>query len=270
MAMSIYSTIVVVLLGVGVAIFNACLNASGYIPPVNAATIADAEAVLAENGWLAQLALGDYIALVDGTFTIGIQQPDSTLNVISFLFVGLEVITGIISAVLLAFVNVEKTLTKKQTIIRERQKKACEDSGKVWVEPEVQIEMEQKAADEEAEEIYRKELKERCEKKGLDYNLELEKHIESIRVKEEKQAEKEKLAKIKAEEKEKIAADKQADKLAKMTPEQRAKRDARMEKRRAREDAAWEIEREKGERTYNKMQAMLKEYLAAKKGKMKE
>lgn len=55
-----------------------------------------------------------------------------------------------------------------------------------------------------------------------------------------------------------------------MTPEQRAKRDARMEKRRAREDAAWEIEREKGERTYNKMQAMLKEYLAAKKGKMKE
>ena len=270
LAMSIYSTIVVVLLGVGVAIFNACLNASGYIPPVNAATIADAEAVLAENGWLAQLALGDYKALVDGTFTIGIQQPDSTLNVISFLFVGLEVITGIISAVLLAFVNVEKTLTKKQTIIRERQKKACEDSGKVWVEPEVQIEMEQKAADEEAEEIYRKELKERCEKKGLDYNLELEKHIESIRVKEEKQAEKEKLAKIKAEEKEKIAADKQADKLAKMTPEQRAKRDARMEKRRAREDAAWEIEREKGERAYNKIQAMLKEYLAAKKGKMKE
>lgn len=176
----------------------------------------------------------------------------------------------IISAVLLAFVNVEKTLTKKQTIIRERQKKACEDSGKVWVEPEVQIEMEQRAADEEAEEIYRKELKARCEKKGLDYNLELEKHIESIRVKEEKQAEKEKLAKIKAEEKEKISADKQADKLAKMTPEQRAKRDARMEKRRAREDAAWEIEREKGERTYNKMQAMLKEYLAAKKGKMKE
>lgn len=268
LAMSIYSTIVVVLLGVGVAIFNACLNASGYIPPVNAATIADAEAVLAENGWLAQLALGDYKALVDGTFTIGIQQPDSTLNVISFLFVGLEVITGIISAVLLAFVNVEKTLTKKQTIIRERQKKACEDSGKVWLEPEVQIEMEQKAADEEAEEIYRKELKKRCEKKGLDYNLELEKHIESIRVKEEKQAEKENLAKIKAEEK--IAADKQADKLAKMTPEQRAKRDARMEKRRAREDAAWEIEREKGERTYNKMQAMLKEYLAAKKGKMKE
>lgn len=49
--------------------------------------------------------------------------------------------------------------------------------------------------------------------------------------------------------------DKQADKLAKMTPEQRAKRDARMEKRRAREDAAWEIEREKGERAYNKIQA---------------
>ena len=88
-----------------------------------------------QNGWLPQLALGDYKALVDGTFTIGIQQSESTLNVISFLFVGLEVITGIISAILLAFVGVEKTLKRKQAIIRERQREACEAKGKVWVEP---------------------------------------------------------------------------------------------------------------------------------------
>ena len=56
----------------------------------------------------------------------------------------------------------------------------------------------------------------RCKKKGLDYDLELEKHIEAVRIKQEKQVEKERLAKIKSEEKAKIAADKKADKLAKM------------------------------------------------------
>ena len=82
---------------------------------------------------------------------------------------------------------------------------------------------EQKKMDAEAEEIYRKELKERCEKKGIDYDAALEKHIEAVRVKQEKQTEKERLAKIKAEEKAKISADKKAAKLAKMSPEQRAK-----------------------------------------------
>ena len=270
LAMSIYSTIVVVLLGVGVAIFNACLNASGYIPPVNAETLADAEAILAQNGWLSQLAMGEYRPLVDGTFTVGIQQSETTLGVIAFLFVGLEVITGVISAVLLAFVGVEKTLKRKQNMIRERQKMACEAGGKIWVEPEVQLELEQKAADEEAEEIFRKELKSRCEKRGLDYATELNKHNEAMRIKEEKRAEKERNAAERAEEKEKRSAAKLAAKLAAMTPEQVAKREASMEKRKAREDAAWEIERAKGEEIYNKMQAMLKEYLKRRGGEVKK
>ncbi len=270
LAMSIYSTITVVLAGVSVSVLNACLNASGYIPPINVGTLEEAEAILAQNGWLSQLALGDYKALLDGTYTIGIQQSASTQSAISFLFVGLEVITGIISAALLVFVGVEKTLERKQRIIRERQKKACEESGQQWIEPEVRAEMEQKVSDEEAEEIFRKELKVRCEKKGLDYTSELNKHIESIRVREAKKAEKERLAAVKAEEKEKRAAEKQAAKLAKMMPEQLAKREARIERRKARENAAWEIERVKGEEIYNKMQALLKDYLAQKEGKAKK
>ena len=55
-----------------------------------------------------------------------------------------------------------------------------------------------------------------------------------------------------------------------MTPEQVAKREASMEKRKAREDAAWEIERAKGEEIYNKMQAMLKEYLKRRGGEVKK
>lgn len=267
LAMSIYSTITVVLLGVGLAILNACLNASGYIPPVNAGSLEEAQSVLSQNGWVSQLAIGDYKALVDGTFTVGIQQSDKTLNVISFLFVGLEVITGIISAVLLAFVGVEKTLKRKQDVIRARQKKACEDSGKVWVEPEVQLEEEQRMADEEEEETFRQELKVRCEKKGLNYDEELAKHVEKIRLKKEKQEQKELAAKEKAEAKERLAEEKQRQKLAKLTPEQTAKREARLQKRKERDEAAWAAESAKGEAIYNKMQAMLKEYMRKEKNK---
>lgn len=41
-------------------------------------------------------------------------------NVITFGFVGLEAVTGIIMAILLVFLNVEKGLGKKQQEIKER------------------------------------------------------------------------------------------------------------------------------------------------------
>ena len=264
LAMSIYSTITVVLLGVGVAILNACLNASGYIPPINAGSLAEAESVLAQNGWISQLDIGAYKVAIDGTFTVGICQPASTLQMISFLFVGLEVITGVLSAVLLAFVGVEKTLSRKQKMIRERQKAACEASGKEWTEPEVQMEREQQLADEEAEEIYRKELKERCEKRGTDYAAELEKHREEVRIREEKRTEKENAARLKAEEKAKASEEKAAARLAKLTPERLAKKKSREQEREARAEAAWEAERKKGEAVYAKMQEKLQKYIAGK------
>ena len=257
LAMSIYSTISVVLIGVGMSVLNACLNASGYIPPINAGTLEEAESILAANGWFSQLPIGDYHAAIDGTFTVGIAQPESTINVIAFLFVGLEVITGVISAILLSFVGVEKTLERKQQVIRARQRAAVEASGEVWVEPEVCAAEEQKQMDAEAEEAYRKELKERCEKKGLNYEAELAKHVEAVRAKEEKQAEKERLSKIKTDEKAKKAAEKQAQKLAGLTPEQKQKRDARRLAQEKKDEARWLEEKAKGEAYYEKMQKAL-------------
>lgn len=264
LAMSIYSTITIVLLGVGLAILNAALNASGYIPPLNVTDLGEAEAILAQNGWLSQLDLSSYKMAIDGTFTVGIQQPGSTLNAISFLFVGLEVITGILSAILLAFVGVEKTLERKQKIIRERQKEACEKSGKVWVEPEVQLEMDQQLADEEAEAIFRSELKSKCEKKGLNYEEELEKHIRQISEKNAKEAEKKRLAEEKQAAKLKAAEEKQTAKLAKLTPQQLVAREEKARRRRERIDAAWAIELEKGNASYQKMQELLKKYAEKK------
>lgn len=265
LAMSIYSTISVVLIGVGVAILNSCLNMSGYIPPINVGSLSEAEAILAENGWLSQLSMDAYKVAIDGTYTIGIQQSASTVNMISFLFVGLEVFTGAISAILLAFVGVEKTLGKKQKMIRERQKAACFASGKEWVEPEVQLEIEQQQADAEAEEIFRTELKTKCEKKGLNYDQILAEHVRSKEEAAEKAEKKRLEAEAKAAEKARIAEEKKAAKLAKMTPEQLAKLEERNKRRKERDEAAWETERAKGEVIYARMQKIFEKYRTEEK-----
>ena len=257
LAMSIYSTISVVLIGVGMSVLNACLNASGYIPPINAGSIEEVSSILAAKNWLPQLALEDYHAAIDGTFTVGILQPESTVNVIAFLFVGLEVITGVISAILLSFVGVEKTLERKQRIIRARQKAAAEARGEVWVEPEIRAQEEQKELDEAAEAAYRKELYERCEKKGLDYDKELKKHVSAMQANAEKQAEKERLAKEKEALKAEKAAKKQAEREAKLTPEQKEKREKARLEREKKDEAKWQVERAKGEECYHKMQSSL-------------
>ena len=264
LAMSIYSTIGVVLVGVGLSVLNACLNASGYIPPINTGSIEEVQNILAQNGWLSQLDIEKYKEAIDGTFTVGIVQPDSTVNVISFLFVGLEVFTSLISALLLAFVGVEKTLERKQRVIRERQKKACEASGKVWVEPEILMEQDQKRADEEAEAVFRRELAERCQKKGLDYEAELHKHTEALRLKAEKTAAAERKAAEKADQKARRGQEKAAAKLAKLTAEQRAKREACERERKARDEARWAEESQKGEAIYRRMQQTLADCMEKK------
>lgn len=250
-AMSAYSVIITAAAGIVTGIFNGGIAAAGYIAP-ETVTVAPE---LTE-------AMQKILTNADGTFSVIFNQPEAVSTVFTLFFVGLEAIAGLVYALMLIPVTVEKTVGKKLVVIRARQKAECEARGEVWVEPEVRAAEEQKQLDIEAEEIYRKELKERCEKKGLDYNTELEKHIEAVRVKEEKQAEKERLAAIKAEEKAKIAADKKAEKLAKMTEEQRAKYEARLVERERCDEEKWQKEKAEGEVCYEKMQKALAEYEA--------
>jgi GPH family glycoside/pentoside/hexuronide:cation symporter len=91
LAMSVYNTIAVALAGICTGIFNGLLHASGYIKPF-----------LDEAGNL--------IAV----------QTQTVQNAITFSFVGLETITSIIVLVILAFLNVEKGLDKKQEEIKIR------------------------------------------------------------------------------------------------------------------------------------------------------
>ena len=56
----------------------------------------------------------------DGSLTVAVAQSPSVLWAITFGFVGLETFTGMILAMILRFVNVEKNIGKEQEEIRAR------------------------------------------------------------------------------------------------------------------------------------------------------
>ena len=93
-AMSVYNIIAVAMVGICTGIFNGLLSGAGYVEP----------------------------ELVNG-ITVAATQSEAVKNVITFSFVGLEVITGIALAVLLIFLNVEKDIGKKQKEIVARREK---------------------------------------------------------------------------------------------------------------------------------------------------
>lgn len=90
-AMSIYNIIAVSMGGICTGIFNGWLAGAGYVAP----------------------------EIVNGQ-TVAVVQSEAVQNIITFGFVGLEVFTGIIMAVLLIFLNVEKDIGKKQAEIKAR------------------------------------------------------------------------------------------------------------------------------------------------------
>ncbi len=91
-AMSVYNIIAVAMVGVCTGIFNGWLAGAGYVAP----------------------------EIVGGETVAAVQSP-AVQSVITFGFVGLEVFTSIVLAVLLIFLNVEKDIGKKQAEIKARQ-----------------------------------------------------------------------------------------------------------------------------------------------------
>lgn len=91
-AMSVYNIIAVAMVGICTGVFNGFLGHAGYAAPeiVNGMTVAPA-------------------------------QSNTVKGVITFGFVGLEVFTGVILAVLLMLLNVEKGIEKKQAEIKARE-----------------------------------------------------------------------------------------------------------------------------------------------------
>ena len=94
LAMSVYNTIAVAMVGICTGIFNGLLAVSGYVAPYTDAA-------------------GNLIAV----------QSEATQSMITFGFVGMEVFTGIALIVILLFLNVEKDIGKKQAEIAARREK---------------------------------------------------------------------------------------------------------------------------------------------------
>lgn len=91
LAMSVYNVIAVAMVGICTGIFNGMLAGAGYVAPFYRA--------------------GELIAV----------QSQAVKDSITFAFVGLETVTGILLVILLAFFDVEKNLSQKQAEIRRRQ-----------------------------------------------------------------------------------------------------------------------------------------------------
>ena len=83
--------------------------------------------------------------------------------------------------------------TINETILA-RKKEKCLAEGKEWIDPEVLAKQEEEQFEKEREENRILDLKERCEKKGLDFEVENQKYLDKqakiARKKEEKEAKK--------------------------------------------------------------------------------
>lgn len=227
-AMSIYNILAVATVGVATSLFNALISKAGYVAP----------------------------KLVDGV-TVAAQQSQAVKNMISFSFVGLETITGVILAVLLIFLTVEKTLSRKQAKIREYQKAEAAARGEEWVAPEVRAAEEEATYLRENELAFETALKDKCAAKGLDFEKELADYQKAVAEKAAKTAEKKRLAEEKEKSKAEKAKARKEEKLAALSPEKRLKKEQKEAKRAEAEEAAWQRELAAGEAYRAKVKAEL-------------
>lgn len=99
-AMSVYNIIAVAMVGICTGIFNGFLASAGYVAP----------------------------EMINGV-TVAVTQSQAVKDIITFAFVGLEVFTGVILAILLVFLNVEKDIHKKQKEIQEKREAKLDESN---------------------------------------------------------------------------------------------------------------------------------------------
>ncbi len=227
-AMSIYNILAVATVGVATSLFNALISKAGYVAP----------------------------KLVDGV-TVAAEQSQAVKNMITFSFVGLETITGIILAVLLIFLSVEKTLSRKQAKIREYQRAEAAARGEEWVAPEVRAAEAEATYLRENEIAFEAALKEKCAAKGLDFEKELADYREAAAGKAAKTAEKKRLAEEKEKAKAAKAKARKEERLAALSPEDRLKKERKEARRAEAEEAAWRRELAAGEAYRAKIQAEL-------------
>ena len=137
---TVSSVLVTVMGGVGTSLFNSGLSAFGYVPPA------------ADGSWVAQNA--------------------ATQNWIVLCFAVIPAVTYLISAIIIFFYRIEDDVPRMSADISTRHRAEAEARGEVYYSPEEKAEMERQENERKAEEIRIKELKEKCAKKGLNFEQE--------------------------------------------------------------------------------------------------
>ena len=112
----------VAMVGIMTGVFNWLLALAGYIKPEAFTSLTEAAGYLTPNGLTSQVAL-ESITASEGVYTVAMAQPDIVYQVITFAFVGLEVFTGLILALILRFLDMEKNITREQEEIKARKEK---------------------------------------------------------------------------------------------------------------------------------------------------
>ncbi len=138
--MSIYGAIMVGTNGLGSGIINALLSLGGY----------------------------------DASLAV---QSDTTQTALIICYLVIELVCYGIIAFMLLFLKVEKHIEEDHKAILKEQKRKVLAAGGEWIEPAKRLIMEQEEADKQAELSRIKELKAKCQKKGLDFETENQKHL---------------------------------------------------------------------------------------------
>ena len=237
-----YNIVSTTVTGVGTGLFNFGLSANGYVAPITGEVSSDITNTVQKT-----------IENADGSISTIFNQNDSVINFIVFAFLGFEILTGLISALLIWFMDVEKNISRKQKVLVEREKEEFKKEGKIWLPSDERAAIKQEKDDLEAEEAYKEELVKKCEKEGKDFAKEYAIHLYKKNLKAEKEHQKE-LKTINSEKafNEKMKK-KHAERLAKFNDKQKAnyeKHQQKLEDKRIKE-------KERGERIYQKFQKEL-------------
>lgn len=237
-----YNIVSTTVTGVGTGLFNFGLSANGYVAPITGEVSSDIINTVQKT-----------IENADGSISTIFNQNDSVINFIVFAFLGFEILTGLISALLIWFMDVEKNISRKQKVLVEREKEEFKKEGKVWLPSDERAAIKQEKDDLEAEEAYKEELVKKCEKEGKDFAKEYAIHLYKKNLKAEKEHQKE-LKTINSEKafNEKMKK-KHAERLAKFNDRQKAN----YEKHQQKLEEKWIKEKERGERIYQKFQKEL-------------
>ena len=142
-----YNIVSTTVTGVGTGLFNFGLSANGYVAPITGEVPSDITNTVQKT-----------IENADGSISTIFNQNDSVINFIVFAFLGFEILTGLISAILIWFIDVEKNISRKQKVLVEREKEEFKKEGKVWLPADERAAIKQEKDDLEAEEAYKEDL----------------------------------------------------------------------------------------------------------------